>query len=392
MDACPPLEDIAAFLDGTLPPEERARITEHLARCESCYEIFVGAVHFQEDIGKGDVPHLPLTDFNGYLDGTLSPEERARITEHLAQCESCYEVFAGAAHFELEEGSSAEDTGGRGVLPFPLEGRESQVEAEPVPAKSVALPPPARRRTLRWLPLAATVVLAAGLGWAGWRFFFSPPEITLAGVIAPIEKKARTLEDVLYENTFRGLTNSSLSLSSSPAAVMVGVHALDLRLSVQANDWEATASRLQELAIELQDTHAFPELSERCSAESKRMETPEALERFRPELPALERELQEGFQGSIPFQFGLWSEAGRLAAKVESPEFFTRRDNRRFLSHARKVLPEEFDAELRMFVQDDLKAIERTWDQGALSREDYKKVAIHFESIIKQIDDYEEGP
>src|SRR5690349_13654604 len=102
MDACPPLEDIAAFLDGI----------------------------------------------------TLSPEERARITEHLARCESCYEVFAGAVHFQEEEGdSSAEDTDGGGVLPFPLveeKKREKHARAEP------ARPP---RRALRWLPLAASVVL-----------------------------------------------------------------------------------------------------------------------------------------------------------------------------------------------------------------------------------------
>lgn len=67
MDACPPLEDIAAFIDGMLPPEERERMTAHLARCESCYEIFAGAVEFQEkefpvkDTDRRGVLRFPLS-------------------------------------------------------------------------------------------------------------------------------------------------------------------------------------------------------------------------------------------------------------------------------------------------------------------------------------------
>src|ERR1700674_3882132 len=46
---CPDLEDIAALLDGKLAARERARVTEHLAGCESCYEIFAGTTHVLED-------------------------------------------------------------------------------------------------------------------------------------------------------------------------------------------------------------------------------------------------------------------------------------------------------------------------------------------------------
>src|SRR6185295_1048566 len=95
MDGCPPLEDIAAFLDGRLSAKERERMTEHLARCESCYEIFAGAVHFQED-------------------------------------------------------SSAEDIKRRDVIPFPLTGR-------------------APRRISRWAALAASFLLVAALGFMIWE-------------------------------------------------------------------------------------------------------------------------------------------------------------------------------------------------------------------------------
>ncbi len=38
---CPDLETIAAYIDGTLPKRERARVTEHIASCEECYTLFV---------------------------------------------------------------------------------------------------------------------------------------------------------------------------------------------------------------------------------------------------------------------------------------------------------------------------------------------------------------
>jgi hypothetical protein len=57
---CPELEDLAAFLDGKLTAEERAHITEHLASCEGCYEVFAGTARFMED--TRDQQSLPLLD------------------------------------------------------------------------------------------------------------------------------------------------------------------------------------------------------------------------------------------------------------------------------------------------------------------------------------------
>jgi tetratricopeptide (TPR) repeat protein len=39
-DHCPDLETIAAYLDGRLGEPERARVSEHLADCEDCYVVF----------------------------------------------------------------------------------------------------------------------------------------------------------------------------------------------------------------------------------------------------------------------------------------------------------------------------------------------------------------
>ncbi len=42
-------EELAAYIDGALGKAESQRITEHLASCEDCYAVYVGAVRFQLD-------------------------------------------------------------------------------------------------------------------------------------------------------------------------------------------------------------------------------------------------------------------------------------------------------------------------------------------------------
>jgi hypothetical protein len=335
MDACPPLEDIAAFLDSTLSPEECARITEHLARCESCYEIFAGAVHFQEE--------------------------------------------------EEEEASSAGNIGGRDVIQFPLaeeRNQEKQVRVEP------ARPP---RRALRWLPLAASVVLAVGLGWAGWRLF-APPKITVASVVEPVEGKVK-ISDLYQPDVPRGGGVGSAEVSPTRPSFMTGVFLADLRPSLRAQKVKTTQDLLDDVRRELsQIPFADARLVKGYEEDAGRVTDDNALRRLVPEILSREEKVQEFFsmREDPNFSFGLWAEAGRLAAVTQTREFFERRDNRRFLSHLQKVLPEELPEELQQLVLEDLEAIERIWDQGELSQEDYRALASHFQSIIKRIDDYEE--
>ena len=45
-ETCPPLEDIAAFLDHKLIGEERDRFMAHLVGCEECYPVFADSARF----------------------------------------------------------------------------------------------------------------------------------------------------------------------------------------------------------------------------------------------------------------------------------------------------------------------------------------------------------
>jgi len=305
----------------------------------------------------------PLEDIAAFLDGTLSAKERERITEHLARCESCYEVFAGAVHFQIED-PPAEDTGGRGVIPFPLADTKDR----------------APRRIPRWLLLAASVVLVAGIGFFTWRLL-EPPKITLAGMVEPIEEKAG-ISNVLYgKDPTRG-SGQPADVDWDRPAFLVGVHLIDLRLSVNDDNVNAAASHLQDVGSELKEIPLLGDLGERCSNEYLALKDAAALEQFARKLPGLEKEIEQYLTDDPSFPFGLWIEGGRLAAKVKSPDFFERRDNRRFLSSLLKNPPSEGDESLET-VPGNLKGIQQIWDQGDFSEKDYDDLAKHFESVIK---------
>ena len=48
-EQCPSDEDLAAFAEGNVLPEERRRIEGHLARCSTCREIVTFVVQTKED-------------------------------------------------------------------------------------------------------------------------------------------------------------------------------------------------------------------------------------------------------------------------------------------------------------------------------------------------------
>jgi anti-sigma factor RsiW len=60
-EQCPSDEDLAAFTDGRVSPDERARIEGHLSRCATCREIVVFAVRMKDTIPDSTPPK---TSFN----------------------------------------------------------------------------------------------------------------------------------------------------------------------------------------------------------------------------------------------------------------------------------------------------------------------------------------
>ena len=329
----------------------------------------------------------PLEDIAAFLDGiNLSPEERARITEHLAHCESCYEIFAGAVHFQEEEGnSSADDIDGGDVLKFPLAKEKSQekhVRVEP------ARPP---RRFSRWLPLAASVVLAVGLGALAWQFFAVPREMDLAELTEPLQQKPELIGSLYEGDTYRGNEDFENFPPEDAKVFLASVYLVDLHLNIEADDPELAAEALRRIGTEIEQIPLLGDEGKKYQNEALNLESSEGLRRFSQRLSDEEGNIRELLSPYEPFySFGLWTEAGRRAAVTHTREFFEARKNRRFLSHLRKTLPSQLAPELRDPVQKDLQAIESTWDEGDFSRQDYTTLAAHFQKIIERIDEYKE--
>lgn len=60
-EQCPSDEDLTAFADGRVSPDERTRIEGHLSRCPKCREIVVFAIRMKETTAD---PTPPSTSFN----------------------------------------------------------------------------------------------------------------------------------------------------------------------------------------------------------------------------------------------------------------------------------------------------------------------------------------
>jgi|CXWL01.1.fsa_nt_gi hypothetical protein len=54
-DTCPPAEQLAAYVDGVLPPAERAVVEKHLATCEDCYEEVAATLAFLAERAGGEL-------------------------------------------------------------------------------------------------------------------------------------------------------------------------------------------------------------------------------------------------------------------------------------------------------------------------------------------------
>lgn len=119
--------------------------------------------------------HSTPEELAAYHAGSLAPDEEERLQDHLALCRECTAKLLELGEFLAEAG---EDTAG--PLPEELEGvwrdlrAQLPVAAGPEPPLPAPLPfssaradhrPAARPR---WLPAAASVLLATTLGLAGW--------------------------------------------------------------------------------------------------------------------------------------------------------------------------------------------------------------------------------
>ncbi|MDP9122041.1 MAG: zf-HC2 domain-containing protein [Acidobacteriota bacterium] len=347
-------------------------------------------------------------DLAAYLDGTLEPEARARVTEHLADCESCFQIFAGAARVRLDLEDEAALAGRERVredepavappLPFPTPSTAGQRD-DGLPAYSQAPPGvhPSRgsrrargRARLLFQGLAAAALLAA-VAIPVYKLLFPPLDLTAARLASSLPKHVTNADSVLWTGAVKrgaampqDTSEEADELKGSDRAFRIGVQLVDLDWTL-GTDSKSAAGACQRLCalfgqMDLEDKRERPYCSLRIKIDGG--QNPRS---FLLEARQLEARVAQALeQESRHLDFGRWAEAGRLAAHFSDSQFLTRRDTRRFLHALIEWRPKPDDNQeedpIAQTVQLHLQDLERALDGPPL---DYQKIESLYTEIIR---------
>ncbi|HWM90205.1 MAG TPA: zf-HC2 domain-containing protein [Thermoanaerobaculia bacterium] len=301
-----------------------------------------------------------LEDIAAFLDGKLSEEERARVIAHLADCESCYSVFAGAARFQLEE-----------------EEEEFQEPAVAVAAESAVIPFLfLKKRIARWaLPLAALLVL--GLATVPLYLQASQmPEIVSAELVDPGWEG-----QPWSEGDTRG--DRDLGEAYDAYEFLVGGQLVDLHLTLTRNDdpqmvldvLSRINKHINNFIVAPEEARFYEQAREHILAGKPPTDLSEDAARQEASLTESMEEVDSAY-----LAFGKWTEAGRLASLAHQSAFFEEGDNRRFLGW---LIRNEEEQNLDKEVVRVLKEIRGVLENGDPQKLRYDPLKERFEAILR---------
>lgn len=213
-----------------------------------------------------------------YGDGKLSAAERREVERHVAGCEDCFELFAGAAVFRVEEaGASA----------------------------TAEHPGSYRPRIRRWSAAAAAAVVVLGVGIlvrGGSETREAAEVLALADRLGSVDE----LRAAAAQPWSGG--GSSLSFGggvpASKRAFRAAVHLFDARVALAAGDDGRLAAALEQAAEVLPQQGEARRIVDALRRERAGTADRKDLDR----LAALARA-----PAAATFDLGAWAEAGRLA-------------------------------------------------------------------------------
>lgn len=295
-----------------------------------------------------------------YIDGRLGKTESQHITEHLADCEECYAVYAETLQFQLE----SEPLEGGNVVAFPSkEGME--------------------RRW--WYRIAALLAIGIGIGGAYSAFLAPPPDLVTAEMAASVQGKTGLVEKFWLGRTERGGGDGEgEGVPIDQAAFRVGVQLVNLQVSLEAGDAEAATNVVAYILQALDGQIYIGGLDE-----AYKKEITDAIVNGTPprnlldEASRLATESRE-ILGPLDVDFGQWVEAGHLAAAAEQPSFFQRGETRAFL---RRLLWRDKlrwgEMKLDQPSRESLQEISRILDKGDLQTPDYEALRGRIDEILK---------
>jgi hypothetical protein len=308
-----------------------------------------------------------------FLDGTLPPARRARLTEHLASCERCYEVFAGAADFLAEDTESRDEETSPAAPALPFEPRR----------RRGALGPRA------WWAAAAAVAALVAVG-AGLLLRARGEEgLSTERYARYLAGSTLAAESFPWGRTLRGGAGENPDVPFDRTSFKLGVRLLDFRLALAGGDAERARKALSRLDRLLDDVD-FLSPESRNETRSAYREIGRRRDAGAPPatlLPGAAKEEEQVFKNAVidpPYvDLGIWTEACRLAGQAGRPELFRDRATRRLLDKAVEPGPEDAAHLLDPSAAASLRAIQV---QVAAGRVDPPELGSRCRGLLEQLD------
>ena len=347
---CPGSEDIAALLDGALGDEERARLTEHLANCERCYELFVGGANFLADSregGPGEIaaPLLLLPD-ESWDEESQPPAFEPAASEPLAAETPPFKASAPQRPFER-----------------PREARA-----------------PRSRGWWTAAALAATLAVAAGLLLLRWQRGGELSTERLASLAGGPGATAK----VPWEGRVTRGPKENKDLPFEKESFRLGVRFLDLRLALASGDPTRADDSLRLLTALLGDSDFAPrDLISTLQAMQNQLRHGATPQTFLAATAARERQAIEELAAEKRLvELGGWTEACRLAGASGRPALFRDRATLRLLDRVVAADPKD-EAALDAGAVEVVRGIR---DEIAARRIDPAALGKRCQSLLEQLD------
>jgi len=255
-----------------------------------------------------------------YIDGGLDPAESRRVTEHLAACEDCFELYSETARFLVDSSPASPEDAAREAA---LAGKE--VMRFPIPAER-------RRQVVQWGSIAALLLVGAGGG--GYLQFLAPPP-ALTTIADKVPSQGALIPSLWKGPTYRGAPEMEAGKLNEESFRM-GVHLVNLPVTLRASDAKQAEDEVARILQLLQKQSFTDELYKGYQGITTVLDSGKSPQSLLPVVDRLagrtgKAESVRDVFDPLSLDLGQWVEAGRLAALAKDPSFFQDSDNQRFL-------------------------------------------------------------
>jgi len=310
-----------------------------------------------------------------YIDGGLDPVESRRVTEHLASCEDCFELYGETARFLVDSSpASPEDAAHEPVVLGLGRGR---VVWFPALAER-------QRQVAKWLAIAALLMMGVSGGYL--QFLAPPPALTT--IADKVPNRDALIPSLWKGPTYRGAPETEAGKLNEESFHM-GVHLVNLPVTLRASDARQAEDEIARILQLLEKQSFTQELDKGYRGITAVLASGKAPQSLLPEVDRLAG--KRGDAGSVREVFdplsldlGQWVEAGRLSALAKDPSFFQDFDNRQFLG---KLLRRDKlgwnEMKLDPATRSTLEQIREVFPSGAPQPSDYARLEPLFRKILE---------